>query len=404
MKHLSPSDYGRVRRFVDSSPSKGCAAFVYSVLDHRMAGQVIVEAESTPRAVIIAANNTAYLFTEPDPTDKVLGPFLMDYLQSGVSDEGVTLWATSPAQVTVLQTLFSLEARRIVLSFSETAAPGGPLGNNLLNNLGKKEQNDGYRLETFVEKAGGQSEAKNAEASDLAEATCFGARMIYADTIVSACYSDLFAGGEAEVQIRTHPDHRRKGLAFTVAQRFIAQARAYNLRPAWSCDEDNAASYNLATRLGFINGTRLYGYYLHPAFLTWRQDTRKIGPSPEAKTTGFEEEAAVQAADTVLRYLLEADETNTGQGHPIQLLVLPRPDGIEAQLVEEGSYRAIQTFPLAMRVALTAQLKLRAGMHIDRQGFPQRGRFAVAQGTTERVVRLLVCPSEYGEKMLLSLL
>lgn len=400
MKSLSPPDFGWARRLVERSPNKGCTAFVYSVLDNRITGQVTVEAEDAPRAAIIAAKTTAYLFTEADFTSfKTLGPFLMEYLQSGVSDEGVMLWATSTEQVAVLQTMFSLEARRNVFSFADVLDSSATLGGNLKNNLHGQEDSDGYRLETFVEKDGEQGE----EVSTLAGATCFGTRMVHADTIVSACYSDLFAGGEAEIQIRTHPDHRRKGFAFKVAQRFMEQARAYALRPAWSCDEDNIASHALATRLGFTGDSCLYGYYLHPAFLSWRQDTtEKIGPLPEVSTTGFEAEPIIKAADALLYCLLEAYEANASHEHTIQILVLPQPDGITAQLIAESSYTAIQTFPLEMRAALTAQLKSRAGMHIDRQGFPQRGRFAVDHGTTERIVRLAVYPSEYGEKMLMS--
>lgn len=79
----------------------------------------------------------------------------------------------------------------------------------------------------------------------------FGFCVVHASTGRIACGASTFAvcGHDIEVEIDTHPDYRRKGLATAVAAHMLNYCLQNNLVPHW--DGHNPTSARLAQRLGY---------------------------------------------------------------------------------------------------------------------------------------------------------
>jgi hypothetical protein len=82
---------------------------------------------------------------------------------------------------------------------------------------------------------------------------------IVAVMIGTACYSNILA-----IDIETEEKHRRMGLSYTMAVRFIADCLENSYIPQWDCVESNINSYNLAIKLGFnkINENTVYWFHI----------------------------------------------------------------------------------------------------------------------------------------------
>ncbi len=64
------------------------------------------------------------------------------------------------------------------------------------------------------------------------------------------------------IDIETEESHRRKGLAYAIAAKFIADCLNNDFIPQWDCVESNPSSYNMARKLGFeqINENTVYWF------------------------------------------------------------------------------------------------------------------------------------------------
>ena len=71
----------------------------------------------------------------------------------------------------------------------------------------------------------------------------------HGDRLVSGCGVYALCGGMAEVEIDTHPDFRRRGLALCCGALFLAECARRGLVPHW--DAMNQTSLSIAERLGF---------------------------------------------------------------------------------------------------------------------------------------------------------
>ena len=80
--------------------------------------------------------------------------------------------------------------------------------------------------------------------------------------MVSGCSSYLIGGGKLEIEIQTHADFRRRGLATAVAATMIEHCLAHDLEPCW--DAANEWSVGLAEKLGFINPKAYNAYWIEP--------------------------------------------------------------------------------------------------------------------------------------------
>ena len=77
-----------------------------------------------------------------------------------------------------------------------------------------------------------------------------GVGAFYGERLVAGCSTYGMGGGKLEIEIQTHPDFRRRGLATAVAAAYIGHCLDAGLEPCW--DAANEASAGLAGKLGFV--------------------------------------------------------------------------------------------------------------------------------------------------------
>lgn len=114
-----------------------------------------------------------------------------------------------------------------------------------------------YRLEMINEKYYGQALSEQwswafvgnfSDYNDFAE-NGFGCCLTHGGRLICAasCYSSYSRG--VEVEIATHPDYRRKGLATVAGAAFIAECVRRELTPHW--DAANTMSLKIAEKFGY---------------------------------------------------------------------------------------------------------------------------------------------------------
>ncbi|MDQ3960387.1 MAG: GNAT family N-acetyltransferase [Pseudomonadota bacterium] len=82
--------------------------------------------------------------------------------------------------------------------------------------------------------------------------------ILHQDTFVSGASSAAIGGGKLEIEIQTHPQFRRRGLARAVAAALILYCLEHGLEPCW--DAANEPSSALARQLGY-HSTGKYEVY-----------------------------------------------------------------------------------------------------------------------------------------------
>ncbi len=68
---------------------------------------------------------------------------------------------------------------------------------------------------------------------------------------VAQAYGTFIGNGLCEIGIVTHPDHRGKGYILYPAIALIQECFARGIKPVWSCNVENIASFKTAHKLGF---------------------------------------------------------------------------------------------------------------------------------------------------------
>lgn len=69
---------------------------------------------------------------------------------------------------------------------------------------------------------------------------------------LSICYSACLVDKVAEIDIVTHPDHRKSGFGQLVTHEFVRLALERKIIPSWDCFEDNHASVATALSSNFV--------------------------------------------------------------------------------------------------------------------------------------------------------
>lgn len=115
----------------------------------------------------------------------------------------------------------------------------------------------GYEIKMFDEDLYRQamSEAWSSEFCETFESAedylekGFGYAAVKDGKLISATSTMTVYDGGTEIQIATHPDYRKKGLALPTAGAFILECMKRGIRPCW--DAANEASLHMALKLGY---------------------------------------------------------------------------------------------------------------------------------------------------------
>ena len=89
-----------------------------------------------------------------------------------------------------------------------------------------------------------------------------GLGILYQGTFVSGASSAAIGGRKLEIEIQTHPQFRRRGLARAVAAALILYCLEHELEPCW--DAANEPSAALARQLGYRSTGKYKVYRLKP--------------------------------------------------------------------------------------------------------------------------------------------
>lgn len=88
-----------------------------------------------------------------------------------------------------------------------------------------------------------------------------GFALLSGDEVASVCWSVFASCQRVEIDVHTHPEHRRRGLACITASALIETCLRQGRTPNWECFWDNQPSNDLAIKLGFIPNPDYPVYY-----------------------------------------------------------------------------------------------------------------------------------------------
>ena len=80
----------------------------------------------------------------------------------------------------------------------------------------------------------------------------------------SICYAAALVDGKAEIDVLTHPDHQRLGLAKAAVMQFVRRCHERGLTPLWDCFTNNTASVELSRSVGFAPKGPPYAFFTIP--------------------------------------------------------------------------------------------------------------------------------------------
>jgi len=251
---LGPASFDGVRALIPHGI--GHVTFSLGVLEGRMSGQVWADDPAAPRtAVVMSDADFCLAFGEPRPD--LVGASLPTMMAENRAEKP-ELFATTDEWAAALAFLGEHRRRN---EYHFTGLPPGagralPAGYRLVPiDVSVARMFEGAVDPWVVNVVWGGPERFVQQA--------FGWAVLAADgALASFCAVCAIGGGEAEVEIGTNPDHRRRGLALAAGARFIEDCLVRGLIPAWTCATGNAGSERLAALLGFRFVRTVTGYAL----------------------------------------------------------------------------------------------------------------------------------------------
>jgi GNAT superfamily N-acetyltransferase len=235
--------------------------FIRALLEDRAQGAVLVDDLSRP-STALACNASGFWFALGRVDAAMVDEAIPQLLQhSLLRQEPGTLFATSTAWADALDPLFRhAEVRneygpappRTPLAPFEPP-PGlvvGPLTARLAATLAERG------LDPWVVRIFGGPAAF--------ERRTFGAAVLHGGRVAAFAAACAIGGGEAEVEIGTAREYRRRGLAMLAYDAFARMCERQGLRPAWTCSAANTPSVRMAAAIGYPLLRTVRGYPVTP--------------------------------------------------------------------------------------------------------------------------------------------
>ena len=253
---LAPAAFARVAHLFDAYDYDRC--LIGSVLERQQVGLIFCDDTRDPQsAVLFHPGDYGYLAGDPESAD------LLSLVEEAPAAAGVTLpeqelfVPRSTLWIARLSAAFGDRLQRGAyeyFSFSGNhtdwimqwpeRVPDGMQVVRMDLELARRAQED-ERLQVATAQTWGSFE-RFVERG-------FGFVLIAGNgDLLGAISSFALGEGEAEIDIATHRDHRRQGLATLMGCAFIAHCRQNDLTPSWTANHGNQASAATARRLGFV--------------------------------------------------------------------------------------------------------------------------------------------------------
>ncbi len=256
LQELTKEKYSSLKTMFDD---KYCPTFVYSILDQTIPGAVYADDQTFPKSFFIGTESGIY-FIAGDQGNRDFHDFIAGYYEEQVkSSKRFTLFSSSDTWDSVLKPILKddlNQMRRAAFSYQ-------PKSFKKTLQLPK-----GLVLKRIDEDIISHSTAFNSayyeeywDSVSQFASKGFGFAVLHGNHVVSECTSIFLGHNRAEVDIYTLEKYRGLGLAYCVANRFIAFCMENGIVPSWDCDICNNSSIALAAKLGFKTVTEYTIYY-----------------------------------------------------------------------------------------------------------------------------------------------
>ncbi|WP_339255006.1 GNAT family N-acetyltransferase [Paenibacillus sp. FSL P2-0136] len=232
---------------IDANQGKDYPTFAYSVLDHYIAGDIIVDKSSA----LIGTSSGIYTVVG-DETNDDFAPMLMhEFKRREMLNQRFTLFSSSERWDRRINELLGAKLQRMPRysftfnehRFMQSQRVGIPDGFRL-NRTNKESLEVNREFDAaYIRKYWGSVE----RFADKG----FGFFVTEHDVFAGECVSIFSSEQYAEIDIVTNPLFRGKGVAQCVAEAFILECLERQITPRWDCDLHNTASIRLAQKLHF---------------------------------------------------------------------------------------------------------------------------------------------------------
>lgn len=245
MNSLTADQFHQIEPLVRRSEIRSHLPLARAVLEgHHRGGVYVDDLEEPATALVCPSSGFFFVFGTPDP-ERIVG-----FLPEALARHPVrkrNLVATTSAWRDALLPLLEDRLPRTGFEFRPEKmagwkAPQLPEGITL-------EALDRRHVERWGDFDGWLFEIFGGPEHFLARG--FASVAVHEGRPVSLAAACAIGGGEAEIELQTHPDYRGRGLATEVARALVRQCLERDITPAWSCATANTASIAVALKAGF---------------------------------------------------------------------------------------------------------------------------------------------------------
>lgn len=258
MLELNTRDYKKILPLIENI--KRNRALIYSVVEGKNNGRIFVDDDINPK--------TAYIFCDfgfsfivgdehNESFNKHIDELIFDDILEKMEEKELVLFPCTEKWKSKLEELLShrgvIKIHRKTFDFIKT----------YYKSFIEKEIQlpEGLALKNIDQEFANQY-SKHKDISE--SASKFGFCLVNENEIISECCTVAVGGGEAEIDINTNENYRRKRFATIVATAFIDYCLENNIVPNWSCWPFREESILLAKKLGFEEKQDIPAIYWSP--------------------------------------------------------------------------------------------------------------------------------------------